>query len=146
MPLPTLLPLQSCCSTSWFTAVYNKLTGDGHSCCVSPRGPNPPDPSFLHVCLSSLLNLLPIRLLGQAHEGREKCVGFLLPSMNLFLGIWIFWCYCEWYWFPDFFQDLLFRTMHCFCTMSVVRNVRNFCILILYSANQLNVFIRSKCF
>jgi hypothetical protein len=51
--------------------------------CVSIRVPNPPDPSFLHVCVLSLLNLLslPVRFLGGTQENFPLIT--LHPSKDL---------------------------------------------------------------
>jgi hypothetical protein len=63
-------------------------------------------------------------------------IGLSLPLVNLFLGILIFWYYCEWYCFPDFILGLFI----------VYKNVTDFRILILYPATLLNICMHSKSF
>jgi hypothetical protein len=56
-----LPPPQNCCSASLFAAIYNKPTGGGHPCCVSPpERPAHLTPAFCMFvfCLLFFLNLL----------------------------------------------------------------------------------------
>jgi hypothetical protein len=57
--------------------------------------------------------------------------GLSPPWLNLYLGIFLFWDYCEWDYFPDFFLSLLLV-----CT--------NFCMSILCPATITEMFIRCR--
>jgi hypothetical protein len=59
------------------------------------------------------------------------CIGLLLPSLNLFLGILIF---------DVIVNSVIFLTSFSVCSVLVCRDTTDFFILILYAVTLLNVF------
>jgi hypothetical protein len=55
-------------------------------------------------------HLLMLSLISFSRTYSFHGIDLSLHSLNFFLGILIFWCYCEWYCFPDSSTDFLLCT------------------------------------